>query len=202
MCQRSRPSCMDGQRRSRCNTSYPCRSPWPGVSLMAMNVDRGHRRGRSAASAGPADAALPGLLRTAAPVVHASTRTVRDLDGTQVTARPDRARCTRWCHPRAAGRRAAAPAWLHGACGGHELVRATHREIAGHLDAPRGTVRGWIRHARRSAHQLWTLGVAAVVTLDQDALPTRERSDPLAARSGCLGSRGVRRAARARPRVR
>jgi hypothetical protein len=35
---------------------------------------------------------------------------------------------------------------------------------------------------------LWTLGVAAVVTLDQDALPTRERSNPLAAALDALAA--------------
>lgn len=58
---------------------------------------------------------------------------------------------------------------------GHAPVRTargeTHREIADRLDTPVGTVRGWIRRARRSTHQLWTLGVAAVVALDQDAMP-------------------------------
>ena len=75
---------------------------------------------------------------------------------------------------------------------GHALVRAArgepHREIADRLDAPLDTVRGWIRRARRSAHQLWTLGVAAVVALDQDAVPTRERSDPLAAALDALAA--------------
>ena len=61
-------------------------------------------------------------------------------------------------------------------------------QIADRLDAPLDTVRGWIRRARRSAHQLWTLGVAAVVALDHDALPTCERSDPLAAALDALAA--------------
>ena len=75
---------------------------------------------------------------------------------------------------------------------GRALLRAArgepHRAIADHLDAPLGTVRGWIRCARRAAHQLWTLGVAAVVALDRDALPTRERSEPLAAALDALAA--------------
>jgi hypothetical protein len=35
---------------------------------------------------------------------------------------------------------------------------------------------------------LWTLGVAAVVTLDQDTLPTRERSDRRAAALDALAA--------------
>lgn len=121
-----------------------------------------------------------------APWGHASARRVRDLDGAVVTARPDRARCT-GC----AATHVLLDAALLARRGytvrvvGHALVRAargeTHRTIAARLDAPLGTVRGWIRCARRSVHQLWTLGVHAVVALDQHALPTVERSDPLAA---------------------
>ena len=121
-----------------------------------------------------------------APWGHANARTVHDLDGAKVNVRPDRARCTS-----CAATHVLLVATLLARRGytvrvvGHALVRAArgelHREIADRLDAPVGTVRGWIRRARRSAHQLWTLGVAAVVALDQDALPAGERSDPLAA---------------------
>ncbi|WP_331729868.1 hypothetical protein OHV05_35115 (plasmid) [Kitasatospora sp. NBC_00070] len=41
-------------------------------------------------------------------------------------------------------------------------------------------MRGWLRRARRSAHQLWAVGVQAVVALDPSALPTLDRSTPLA----------------------
>jgi transposase-like protein len=109
-----------------------------------------------------------------------------DLDVAKMTVRPDRARCT-GCAATHVLLDAALVA-RHGYTApvvGHALVRAArgepHREIADRLDAPVGTVRGWIRGARRSAHQLWTLGVAAVVALDQNALPARERSDPLTA---------------------
>ncbi|MGW2547479.1 hypothetical protein ACWC5I_43045 [Kitasatospora sp. NPDC001574] len=50
---------------------------------------------------------------------------------------------------------------------GQALVGAArgrgHRPLAAELGAPEGTVRGWLRRARRSAHQLWTVGVQAVV---------------------------------------
>ncbi|MDJ0346437.1 hypothetical protein QMK19_35700 [Streptomyces sp. H10-C2] len=45
---------------------------------------------------------------------------------------------------------------------------------------PAATVRSWLRRARQSAHLLWTIGVQAVVALDRDALPTRDRPDALA----------------------
>ncbi|HEX5119302.1 MAG TPA: DUF6431 domain-containing protein [Pseudonocardiaceae bacterium] len=135
----------------------------------------------------------PGCGAVLAPWGHASARTVRDLDGGRVTARPDRARCTGCAATHVLLDAALLPRRGHTArVVGHALVRAargeSHREIADRLDAPQGTVRGWIRRARRSAHQLWTLGVAAVVALDQDAVPTRERSDPLAAALDALAA--------------
>jgi hypothetical protein len=128
----------------------------------------------------------PGCGAVLAPWGHASARTVRDLDGARVTARPDRARRTGCAATHVLLDAALLPRRGYTVrVVGHALVRAArgepHREIADRLDAPLSTVRGWIRRARRSAHQLWTLGIAAVVALDQDALPDRERSDPLAA---------------------
>jgi hypothetical protein len=124
---------------------------------------------------------------------HASARTVHDLGGARVTTRPDRARCT-GC----AATHVLLDAALLARRGytvrvvGHALVGAArgepHRAIADRLDAPLGTVRGWIRRARRSTHQLWTVGVQSLVALDQDALPTREHSDPLAAALDALAT--------------
>jgi hypothetical protein len=57
----------------------------------------------------------------------------------RITARPDRARCT--------------------GC-------ASTQCCADRLDAPLGTVRGWIRRARHTSHQLWTLGVRVLAALD------------------------------------
>jgi hypothetical protein len=135
----------------------------------------------------------PGCGAVLAPWGHAGARTVRDLDGAAVTARPDRARCTGCASTHVLLDAALLPRRGYTVrVVGHALVRATrgepHREIADRLDAPLSTVRGWIRRARRSAHQLWTLGVAAVVALDPDALPTCERSDPLAAALDALAA--------------
>jgi hypothetical protein len=156
----------------------PCRSRWAGVSLTGwtlievIDVVAARRAlvGRMLR--------CPGCGAVLAPWGHASARTVRDLDGARVTARPDRARCT-GC----AATHVLLDAALLARRGytvrvvGHALVRAvrgeTHRAIADRVDAPVGTVRGWIRRARRTSHQLWTLGVAAVVALDQDTVPTR-----------------------------
>lgn len=128
----------------------------------------------------------PGCGAALAPWGRTSARTVRDLDGATVTARPDRARCT-GC----GATHVLLDAALLARRGytvrlvGNALVRAargeTHREIADQLAAPLGTVRGWVRRARRTSHQLWTLGVRALAALDQHALPTRDRADPLAA---------------------
>ncbi|MPZ86348.1 MAG: hypothetical protein GEV28_40655 [Actinophytocola sp.] len=88
-----------------------------------------------------------------APWGHARARTVYDLDAARVTVRPDRARRT-GC----AATHVLLDAALLARRGytvrmvGHALAGAargeTHREIADRLDAPVGTVRGWIRRAR------------------------------------------------------
>lgn len=126
---------------------------------------------------------------------------MHDLNGATVTARPNRARCT-GC----AATHVLLDAALLARRGytarvvGNALVRAargeTCREIADQVDAPLRTVRGWIRRARRASHQLWTVGIRALAVLDQHALPTRDRVDPLAAALDMLGT--AARAARSR----
>jgi hypothetical protein len=76
---------------------------------------------------------------------------------------------------------------------GDALVRAargeTHRDIADQLDAPPGApcAAGSAVPAVTS-HQLWTLGVRALAALDQHALPTQDRADPLTAALDVLGA--------------
>ncbi|MFC4506597.1 MULTISPECIES: hypothetical protein [Streptomyces] len=117
-----------------------------------MDDDRGSGRDGGPAGAGPPDAALK-------PWGQARPRTVRDLGGDLVTARPDRTRCTgcRRTHvvldvgllPRRAYTVRFLGRALVGAVRGHG-----HRKIAAALGAPEGTVRGWLRRARRTAEQL------------------------------------------------
>ena len=124
---------------------------------------------------------------------HARERTVRDLDGALVTVRPDRAFCTGCGVTHVvldAGllpRRAYAAGLI-----GQALVAAVlgsgHRRIARELAVPAGTVRGWIRGARRSAAELRISGIRAVVAFDQDALPTRVRPDQLGCALEHLGA--------------
>ena len=75
---------------------------------------------------------------------------------------------------------------------GQALVAAArgrgHRLVARDLDVPPGTVRGWIRRARRSAGQLRAAGVRAVVMLDPDALPARAHPSELACALDALGA--------------
>jgi hypothetical protein len=98
----------------------------------------------------------PGCGQPLRPWRHARERTVRDLYGELVTVRPDRALCS-GCEVThvvlGAGllpRRACAAGLA-----GQALVAAAlgsgHRRIARDLAVPPGTVRGWIRGARRAA---------------------------------------------------
>lgn len=120
-------------------------------------------------------------------------RTIRELGGGVRTVRPDRARCT-GCdvthvvlNAVLLPRRAYAAGLI-----GQALVAAArgrgHRLVARDLDVPPGTVRGWIRRARRSAGQLRAAGVRAVVMLDPDALPARAHPSELACALDALGA--------------
>lgn len=92
--------------------------------------------------------------------------------------RPDRALCTGYVVldagllPRRAYAAGLTRQALVAAAIGHG-----RRRIARDLAA--GTVRGWIRAARRSAEELRVTGIRAVVALDPDALPARVRADEL-----------------------
>jgi transposase-like protein len=124
---------------------------------------------------------------------HARERTVRDLDGALIRVRPDRAFCTGCDVTHVvldAGllpRRAYAAGLI-----GQALVAAAlgsgHRRIARELAVPAGTVRGWIRGARRSAAQLRITGIRTVVAFDQDVLPARVRRDELGCALEYLGA--------------
>ena len=124
---------------------------------------------------------------------HARERTVRDTGGTPLTIRPDRALCT-GCGvthvvldagllPRRAyaagliGQALAASARGHG-----------HRPIASGLAVPAGTVRGWIRAARRSAVQLRVTGIRAVLASGHDELLSWAGTEELGAALEHLGA--------------
>jgi transposase-like protein len=135
----------------------------------------------------------PGCGQPLRPWGHARERTVRDLGGELVTVRPDRPLCP-GCEVTHvvldAGllpRRAYAAGLI-----GQALVAAAlgsgHRRIARDLAVPAGTVRGWIRGARRSAAQLRITGIRTVVAYDQDALPARCRPDELGCALEHLGA--------------
>jgi hypothetical protein len=66
-----------------------------------------------------------------------------------------------------------------------------HRRIALDLDIPAGTVRGWIRGARRSAAGLRVTGIRAVVACDQDALPAPSGAGELRFAMECLAAAAV-----------
>ena len=135
----------------------------------------------------------PGCGQPLRPWGRARERTIREPGGAPVAVRPDRARCTGCAVTHVvldAGllpRRAYAAGLI-----GQALVAAAHgrghRLIARDLAVPHGTVRGWIRRARRSAGQLRIAGIQAVVALDPDALPTRARRDELSDALEALGA--------------
>lgn len=149
----------------------------------------------TAARSGPARRKLrcPDCDQALRPWGHARERTIRELGRAPATVRPDRALCTgcRVSHVVLdAGllpRRAYAAGLI-----GQALVSAAlgsgHRPVARDLAVPAGTVRGWIRGARRSAPQLRAAGIRAVVAFDPDALPARVRPDELGCALEVLGA--------------
>jgi hypothetical protein len=128
----------------------------------------------------------PGCGRPLRPWGHARERTVRDTGGTLLAIRPDRALCTgcgathvvldagllprRGYAAGLIGQALAASARGHG-----------YRPIARDLAVPAGTVRGWIRAARRSAVQLRVTGIRAVLASGHDELLSWTRTDELGA---------------------
>lgn len=101
-----------------------------------------------------------------------------------MAVRPDRARCTgcgstdvvldagllprRWCTADLAGQVLVAAALGRG-----------HRRVAADLAVPAGTVRGWIRGARRSAARLRVTGIRAVLACGHDELLAWTRTGEL-----------------------
>ena len=108
---------------------------------------------------------------------HARERTVRGLGGALMTVRPDRAVCTGCGLTHVVLDAGLLPrrAWSAGLIG-QALVAAAlgsgHRRIARDLDVPAGTVRGWVRGARRSAVQLRVTAIRAVVAAGHE-MPAR-----------------------------
>ena len=126
----------------------------------------------------------PGCDQPLRPWGHARERTVRELSGAVAVVRPDRALCTGCGLTHVVLDAGLLPRRAYAAgLAGRALVAAAlghgHRRIARDLAVPPGTVRGWIRTARRSAEQLRITGIRAVVALDPDALPARVRADEL-----------------------
>lgn len=116
---------------------------------------------------------------------HARHRTVADLGGGQLDARPGRARCTgcRRTHVVLAARLLPCRAYTAEVIG-QALAGAAaglgHRPVAAVLGVPAATARGWIRAARRGADLLRQAGVQALVALEPDALPWPGLPGPLA----------------------
>jgi hypothetical protein len=126
----------------------------------------------------------------------ARERTVRDRGGILVTAGPDRGRCTGCDATHVILDAGLLPGRAYAAgLIGQALASAAnghgHGRIARESAVPDGTVRGWIRRARRSAIQLRAAGVRAVVALDPGALPALVLADPLASALDALGAAAV-----------
>ncbi len=124
---------------------------------------------------------------------RARERTIRELGGALLTVRPDRARCTGCDVTHVVLDAGLLPRRAYAAdLVGQALVAAAggrgHRLIARKLAVPGGTVRGWIRRARRPAGQLRAAGIQAVVALDPDALPAQSRPNELANALDALGA--------------
>jgi len=127
---------------------------------------------------------------------HARERTVRDLHGTSVTTRPDRALCPACGVTHVVLSAALLPRRAYAArLIGQALVAAArgsgHHRIAVDLDVPAGTVRGWIRGARRSAVELRVTGIRTAVAFDQDAVPAPSGRGELGWALECLGAAAV-----------
>jgi len=128
----------------------------------------------------------PGCGQPLRPWGHARERTVRHLDDALLAVRPDRALCTGCGATHVvldAGllpRRACTAGLIGQALIASALGRG-HRPIAAAIAVPAGTVRGWIRGARRSAAALRVTGIRAVLASGHDELLAWGRTDELGA---------------------
>ena len=127
---------------------------------------------------------------------HARERTVRDLAGAMMKVCPDRALCPGCQVTHVVLDAALLPRRAYSAALiGQALVASArgsgHRRIALDLDVPAGTVRGWIRGARRSAVELRVTGIRAAVAYDQDALPAPSGTGELRFALECLAAAAV-----------
>lgn len=134
-----------------------------GPSLAGMSDDPGLRHRRGAACADLPGPACPDCGAPLKPSGRTRERTVRDRGGAQVAARPDRGRCTGCDATHVILDAGLLPGRAYAAgLIGRALASAAnghghgHRRIARESGIPDGTVRGWIRRARRSAGQLRT----------------------------------------------
>ena len=121
---------------------------------------------------------------------------LRDLHGTSVTTRPDRALCPACGVTHVVLDAALLPRRAYAArLTGQALIAAArgpgHRRIALDLEVPAGTVRGWIRGARKSAIELRVTGIRAAVAYDQDAVPAPSGQGELRWALECLGAAAV-----------
>lgn len=137
--------------------------------------------------------ACPDCGQPLRPWGHARERAIRDLGGELVTTRPDRARCA-GCgvtHVLLGAGLVPRRAWS-AALIGQSLVAAAlgsgHRRIAGDLGVPAGTVRGWVRGARRSAIELRVRGIRVLASSGHDFWPSRDRPGELAYALEFLGA--------------
>jgi len=117
---------------------------------------------------------------------HARERAIRGTGGAVLRIRPDRARCTGCSVTHVVLDAGLLPRRAYTAdLIGQALVTAArghgHRPIARDLDVPAGTVRGWIRGARRSAVPLRVLGIRTVLGYGQDHLLSWASTDELGA---------------------
>jgi len=179
------PGCPPGPAPGRRRSGTPARRPQ--VTVPAIR----HRRGAAADEHAAAPSHV-GTVSDANRPNHGNPPR-RSTQGRRVTAashRLDAAELTTICTgdiPGLLPRRAYAGGLI-----GRALVAAAlgsgHRRIARDLAVPAGTVRGWIRGARRSAAQLRITGIRTVVAYDQDALPAWGRPDELGCALEHLGA--------------
>ena len=110
---------------------------------------------------------------------RARTRRVRRLDGALIALRPDRARCRRcavtqvllpaWCVPRRGYGVEVVGAALLAAAEGDG-----HRRAAASVDAPAGTVRGWLRAVRAGAPALTARAVGVAEAAGTSVFPAAQ----------------------------
>ena len=171
------PGCAGRIGVPECNTSSPFPGEKPGAILAGWAMIQFFDTAAARQALARRKLPCPDCGQALKPWGRARERTIRDLGGALLTVRPTGRCCVGLPRSRTScsmpGCCRAAPIGRADRAGPRQgRPRTGHRRIAGDLGVPAGTVRGWLRGARRSAVELRVTAIRVIVASGHD-VPAR-----------------------------